>query len=121
MSQTRVWMAATCAVTLLAGCASGDQAPRSETNPTRQCFFASSVNSFAPVDSSTVNIRVGANQVFRLDLMSNCGRDVSWTRSTRLVTRGSSSICTGSGIGTTLITAVRPGATSVARSPASRR
>lgn len=90
--------------TLLAGCASSsDEPPESTANTNRRCFFASSVSSFAPVDTRTVNIRVGVNEFFRIDLMSPC-RDATWTSGMALVTRGSSTICAGSGLGTTLVT-----------------
>jgi hypothetical protein len=52
------------------------------------------------VDSRTVNIRAGRN-VFRLDLFGTCP-DVTWTNGMRLNTRPGSTICTGSGLGTSL-------------------
>ena len=67
----------------------------------QQCFFAGNVSNFAAVDSSTVNIRVGSD-VYRLDLMSSC-RNVNWNNRLTLASRTGSSICTGTGLGTTLI------------------
>lgn len=40
-------------------------------NP-RQCFLSSDVNGFNAPDDHTVYIRVGVNQIWRLDLMTDC-------------------------------------------------
>ena len=48
-----------------------------------------------------VNLRVGRH-VYRLDLFGACP-DVSWTNSLALVTTGSSSVCTGRGLGTSIM------------------
>lgn len=40
--------------------------------PQDQCFFARDVNGFNAPDNHTVYIRVGVNQVYRLDLMTDC-------------------------------------------------
>lgn len=103
MSRAIAWTVAI--VATLAGCAGSDEAREAAaSSPNRQCFFAASAMSFAASDTRTVNVRVGANQFFRLDLMSPC-RDVTWatTRMT-LSGRGSTSICTGPALGTTLVT-----------------
>jgi hypothetical protein len=97
--------AAAIALLLVSACANADpDVPNSPAaaNPSRQCFFASSVNGFASVDSRTVNIRVGPSDVYRLDLTNSC-RDVSWTNRMALVTRGGSSICPGAALGTSLV------------------
>ena len=91
------------AITLVAGCTSSGETSSRASDPNRRCFFASSVSSFAAVDSRTVNIRVGVNDFYRLNLMSSC-RDVTFTTGMALSTRGSSSICTGNALGTTLTT-----------------
>lgn len=97
--------AAAVALFFVSACTTPDpDAPSAPTasNPSRQCFFANSVNGFASVDSRTINIRVGAGDVYRLDLMNTC-RDVSWTNRMALVTRGGSSICAGTALGTSLV------------------
>ena len=84
-----------------AGCASTDPADTSGT-PTagRQCFHTNSVRNFRAVDTRTVNIRAGRN-VYRLDLFGTCP-NVTWTNGMALVSRPSSTICTGSGLGISL-------------------
>lgn len=60
----------------------------------RQCFFASSVNSFSAVDDKTVNVRVGVKDVYELKLFTRCP-DVDWSHKIGIVSRGGSSICDG--------------------------
>lgn len=107
MGRSLGWLCIAAAAALMAGCTSDGEPRQSAANAGagsgRQCFFTSSVSSFAPVDTRTVNLRVGANQFFRVNLMSPC-RDVTWTTGMSLSTRGSSSICTGNALGVTLHT-----------------
>ena len=100
MSRTAAW-ATMVAVLLVFGCASQDPDRPRASNPGQQCFFAGNVSNFTAVDASTVNIRVGSD-VYRLDLMSSC-RNVNWNNRLSLASRTGSSICTGTGFGTTLI------------------
>jgi hypothetical protein len=100
MSRTAAWTTAL-VILLASGCASKDPDRPRASNAGQQCFFAGNVSNFAAVDSSTVNIRVGSD-VYRLDLMSSC-RNVNWNNRLTLASRTGSSICTGTGLGTTLI------------------
>lgn len=60
----------------------------------RQCFWASSVNGFAAVDDRTVNLSVGARDVYQLELFAPC-HDVKWTETIGVESRGDSTICSG--------------------------
>lgn len=104
MAKVAVWAAATAALLAITGCASTDATSQGAAGAsnTRQCFSASNVRNFRVVDSRTVNIRSGRN-VFRLDLFATCP-DLTWNNSMKLQTSGSQTICTGSGLGTSVIT-----------------
>jgi hypothetical protein len=82
------------ALAAVAGCA-----PVSSETPTvasaassegRQCIHIPSVNSFTAVDRDTVNVRVGVNDVYQLDLLGSC-RDIDWNLSVALRSRGGGS------------------------------
>jgi hypothetical protein len=96
MTATSVWAAATAALFLVGACATPDPDNPRASNPSRQCFFANSASGFTAVDTQTVHVRVGARDVYRLDLMGSCP-DINWNSQIALVSRGSSSICTGTG------------------------
>jgi hypothetical protein len=81
---------------LVGACATPDPDNPRASNPSRQCFFANSASGFTAVDTQTVHVRVGARDVYRLDLMGSCP-DINWNSQIALVSRGSSSICTGTG------------------------
>ena len=59
-----------------------------------QCFWTHEVNNFASSDDRIVNLRVGVNDYYQLEMLGRC-QDVDWTQSIGIVSRGSSSICTG--------------------------
>lgn len=103
MVRAVILTAATAALLTVTACASTE--PGSESagaSNRRQCFTASSVRNFRVVDSRTVNIRAG-REVYRLDMFGNCP-DLRWTQGMGLQTTGSPTICTGSGLGTTVVT-----------------
>lgn len=60
----------------------------------RQCFRAQEVNGFNPIDRDTVDVRVGAGRVFRLELAHDC-QDINWSQRIAIRSRGSSWICSG--------------------------
>lgn len=62
----------------------------------RQCFFAGNVNSYREAGPEAVNLRVGASQVWRLELFGNCP-DIRWSfgRIALQQRGGGSSICGG--------------------------
>lgn len=94
----RTCIAAAIAVTALAGPApSLAAAPETGAAPAkaaRQCFFTRSITGFNAPNDRTVNLRVGVNDVYRLDLLGPCP-DVTWNNQIAVVSRGSSSICSG--------------------------
>lgn len=80
-----------CAAAVAASEADGAQAEKER----RDCFHARSVNGFNPVDEDTVDVRVGPNRRYRLELAGYCP-DIDWSWRIALRTRGGSSwICHG--------------------------
>lgn len=82
----------------LAGCAetasrAGDGA-QARAGRGRECFTPREVTNFAAVDDRTVNVRVGANRVFALDLLGPCP-DIDWSQRLAIKAEGSSWICRG--------------------------
>lgn len=71
------------------------------SNSTRSCFWANSASGFNAVDETTVYVRVGVRDVYKLDLFSRCP-DIDWNQAIALVSRGGNSIC--SGLDATVIT-----------------
>jgi hypothetical protein len=67
-----------------------------------RCFFAGNARNFRSVNSTTVNLRVGRRDFYRIDLLGPCP-DIDFSLKLGLQTRGSSQICTGSGLGTNII------------------
>lgn len=60
----------------------------------RQCFWARDVNGFTAVDDTHVNLRVGVNDIYELELMAPC-HDIDWAQKIAIQSRGSSWICSG--------------------------
>jgi hypothetical protein len=69
---------------------------KSETggNPTRSCFYARNISSWAPQDDTTVNLRVNVNDYYQLKLLGPCN-DINWDEAIGLEHRGTSWICDG--------------------------
>lgn len=83
---------AAAAAAAYAGAPASAEAPRAQA---RDCFSARSVNGFNPVGREAVDVRVGANRRYRLELAGYCP-DVDWSWRIALRTRGGSSwICQG--------------------------
>jgi hypothetical protein len=80
----------------VAACASSDGPDlRAEQNNGRQCFLASQVRGFDPVDDDTVDVEIGRRDVFRLELTGIC-RDVQWATAVGIRARGGGSwVCRG--------------------------
>jgi hypothetical protein len=78
----------------MAAATSPAQSEATATTPKRQCFWARNANGFAAVDDQTVNVRVGVRDVYRFELLGPCP-DIDWSQQIALVSRGSSSICSG--------------------------
>ena len=96
MTTASVWVAASAALLLVGSCAGNDPDSPRAPNASRQCFFANSARGFSVVDTQTVQVRVSARDIYRLDLMGSCP-DIKWNNRIALVSRGGSSICTGTG------------------------
>jgi hypothetical protein len=80
----------------LAGCtAQAPAAPGRSLASRGQCFLASQVNGFGPNANGAVDISVGANRYYRLDLGGGCP-NVNWSTSVGIrATGGGSFICEG--------------------------
>jgi len=102
MARMLVVAGAAVALLSLTGCASTDGKGSSASREPRQCFWAQDVRNFRVVNSSTVNIRAGRD-VYRLDLLASCP-NMNWNLRLGLVTTGGSTICAGSGLGTSIVT-----------------
>ena len=60
-----------------------------------RCFTPRQVTNFAAIDDKTVNIRVGVERVYSLELLGACP-DVDWNNTLAIrATGGGSFICTG--------------------------
>jgi hypothetical protein len=79
-----------------AGCDPGRPAGvASAGNGGRQCFNASSVNSFHAINDDAVIVTVGANRYYQLDIVGTCP-EIDWSLSVALrATSGSSWVCEG--------------------------
>ncbi len=58
------------------------------------CFYSRDISSWAPVDRSTINIRVHASDVYQLKLLGDCP-NIDWVEGIGLQRRGSPWICSG--------------------------
>lgn len=86
----------------LAGCA-GNQGRMDADAAARDCFSASSVRGFTPINDTTVRIQAGVRGTYELSLFTYCP-DIDWTRSIGLRTFGGSSmICTSDATGVEVI------------------
>lgn len=100
--------AASAAIGLAAigGCAPTDDpnsaGSQGEARVAPRCFLASNARSFRSVNSTTVHLRVGRRDFYRLDLLGPCP-DLDFSLRLGLQTRGSSQVCTGSGLGTNIV------------------
>jgi hypothetical protein len=65
-----------------------------QQKPQRQCFWTRNVNSFAAVNENVVNVRVGVRDYYQFEMFGRCP-DVDWANRVALVSKGSSTICTG--------------------------
>ena len=84
------------ALAAAAGCAPQPApAPRAEgPQAARQCFHSGNVNGFNEVDEDTVDLTVGVNEVYRVELMGVC--DIEWATAIGVQSRGGSSfVCSG--------------------------
>ena len=102
-----------------AACAiQGPPAQAAGPTPARQCFLARQVNGYSPVADDIVDVQVGANHYYRLQLSGSCPNSV-WSHRVALRTTGGGSwICQGldaeiivpdpAGVERCLVTDVRP-------------
>ncbi len=103
MAHASAWSIAAASLLVATGCAPTDSRNVDGTHQPRRCFTARDVRNFAPVNSTTVNLRVGRD-VYRVQTFGFCP-DLGWTNRMALrTTGGSSMICVGSGLGVTLYT-----------------
>ncbi len=80
---------------MLAALACATSPAAAASGPGRQCFYASELSSWKEVGDRTVNLRVGVNDLYQLDLLGPCP-DLPWAESIGIETRGASNqICSG--------------------------
>jgi hypothetical protein len=60
----------------------------------QDCFYARNLQSWAPQDNRTVNLRVGIHDYFQLKLVIEC-TEIDWHETIVLQSRGGNWICTG--------------------------
>lgn len=60
----------------------------------RACFYASNIRGFSPVDDRVVNIEVGANDYYQLQLMGACP-NIDFADGLIIRSRNSNFICAG--------------------------
>ncbi len=60
----------------------------------KSCFYSRNISSWAPVDRSTINIRVTVNDVYQLKLLGDCP-NIDWVDGIGLKHQGSDWICSG--------------------------
>lgn len=96
ISRTMRFLAAGAAAAVLAGCAQQAHSPGQITSSGRgQCFLPSQVTGFNAVNDDTVNVFVGLNDVYALDLAGPC-QNVDWSTQIGIrSTGGGSWVCSG--------------------------
>jgi Family of unknown function (DUF6491) len=95
MMQTRTAAAAVAALLTLGATASTPAFAKSPAQPSKnQCFFTRNADGFAAPDDKTLYVRVGVRDVYQFEMFGTC-QDMDWNQRIALVSRASSSICTG--------------------------
>ncbi|TCM20434.1 hypothetical protein EDF56_10295 [Novosphingobium sp. PhB165] len=102
MEKATVLISTAVALLTITACAGTDHGNTSASREPRRCFWPSDVRNFRAVNATTVNIRAGRD-VYRLDLLGSCP-NINWNERMGLMTTGSSTICVGSGLGTSVVT-----------------
>lgn len=71
-------------------------AAKARPKPTeeRACFYASNIRGFSPVDDRVVNIEVGANDYYQMQLMGACP-NIDFANGIAIRSRNSNFICSG--------------------------
>jgi len=96
--------AAFTAAAALALTASAQPPPSSPPpKPRASCFWTNRIENFAAVDSDNLYLRVGQSDVYRAELFASC-LDLDYVHHLALVSHGSSIICEGGNLDTTVVT-----------------
>ena len=85
------------AAMVLTGCTATPPAPGAQAmaGHGRQCFNASTVNSFHAVNDQTVLVKVGVKHMYELQIVGTCP-EIDWTQRLALRSRGGSPwVCQG--------------------------
>lgn len=67
-------------------------APPPADRPARQCFNTANVYGYSAPDSRTLYVRVGAKEVWRLDVFGTCP-ELEWSDRIALKARGTTTVC----------------------------
>ncbi len=88
-------MASALAALAAAGCSQEEAARSASADSGRQCFRPASVSGFTAEDDRTVFVRVGARDVYRLEIVGICP-DVDWSQRIAIRDRtGAGWVCGG--------------------------
>ena len=88
-------LAALSAALAAAGCTQEEAARSASADSGRQCFRPASVNGFTSEDDRTVFVRVGAREVYRLEIVGVCP-DIDWSQRIAIRNRtGAGWVCGG--------------------------
>lgn len=91
-------LAALLPMAALGACAAGTGEPGTTTAATerggRQCFRPQDVNGFSPEGEDVVYLRVGANDIYRAEILGTCP-DIDFTQRVAIRWRGTNWICQG--------------------------
>jgi len=95
MMKTTIAVVAAAALLTLGPVASTPALAKSPASPSKQqCFFTRNADGFAAPDEKTLYVRVGVRDVYQFEMFGTC-QDMDWNQRIALVSRASSSICTG--------------------------
>ena len=93
--KTTIAVAAAAALLTLGTAVSTPALAKSPASPSKhQCFFTRNADGFAAPDEKTLYVRVGVRNVYQFEMFVPC-QDMDWNQRIALVSRASSSICTG--------------------------
>src|SRR5690349_13480114 len=110
MARASTWvLAAATAIGLaaIAGCTETTEDANSASSQAAartapRCFRAADARNFRSVNATTVNVRVGRRDFYRIDLLGPCP-DLNFSSRMGLQTSAGSQVCTGSGLGTSIV------------------
>jgi hypothetical protein len=86
----------------LAACAASENAASADPPAGRDCFNAASVNGYSPLDANRVKLTVSPSRHYAVTTAQRIN-DARYSNAIAIRTRGSDWICTGNGLGVSLL------------------